>query len=130
MVTNLHCEPGYLCDRICCERGESKNRIKQAQVGLFDARKGCQHFAANLPRGLLAALTCVLIERPRALALQGTEPAPAQIDTPRIRLLKLAAVAPTRRGESGCTSDRPCPVRRSSRRPCVPWARRSNPPSA
>jgi hypothetical protein len=34
----------------------------------------------------------VLIERLRALALQGTELAKAQVDTLRIKLLKLAAV--------------------------------------
>jgi len=43
-------------------------------------------------RVLLAALAYVLIERMRALALQGTELASAQVDTLRIRLLKLAAV--------------------------------------
>lgn len=41
---------------------------------------------------LLAALAYVLIERMRALALQGTEPVNAQIDTLRIKLLKLAAI--------------------------------------
>ena len=35
---------------------------------------------------------CKLIERLRALALQGTELAHAQVDTLRTRLLKLAAV--------------------------------------
>ncbi len=41
---------------------------------------------------LLAALGYVLIERLRALALQGTELACAQVDTLRIKLLKLGAV--------------------------------------
>jgi hypothetical protein len=41
---------------------------------------------------LLAALGYVLIERLRALALQGTALATAQVDTLRVKLLKLAAV--------------------------------------
>jgi hypothetical protein len=41
---------------------------------------------------LLAALGYVLIERLRALALQGTALATAQVDTLRIKLLKVAAV--------------------------------------
>ncbi len=40
----------------------------------------------------LAALGYVLVERLRALALQGTELATAQIDTLRMKLLKVAAV--------------------------------------
>ena len=43
-------------------------------------------------RMLLAALGYVLIERLRALALVGTALAKAQVDTLRIKLLKLAAV--------------------------------------
>ena len=41
---------------------------------------------------LLAALGYVLIERLRTLALQGTTLASAQVDTLRIKLLKVAAV--------------------------------------
>jgi hypothetical protein len=41
---------------------------------------------------LLAALGYVLIERLHALALQGTALAAAQVDTLRIKLLKVAAV--------------------------------------
>jgi hypothetical protein len=92
VVTNLQDEPEPLYDRIYCQRGEAENRIKEAQVGLFATRTSCHHFAANQLRVLLAALAYVLIERMRALALQGTELATAQIDTLRIRLLKLAAV--------------------------------------
>ena len=40
---------------------------------------------------LLAALAYVLIERLRALALEGTALATAQVDTLRIKLLKVAA---------------------------------------
>jgi hypothetical protein len=92
VVTNLTGEPQALYDNLYCQRGEAENRIKEAQVGLFATRTSCQHFQSNQLRVLLAALGYVLIERLRALALQGTSLAKAQVDTLRIKLLKLAAV--------------------------------------
>jgi hypothetical protein len=92
VVTNLDHPPEQIYDDIYCQRGEAENRIKEAQIGLFATRTSCHYFAANQLRVLLAALAYVLIERMRAIALQGTELATAQIDTLRIRLLKLAAV--------------------------------------
>lgn len=61
-------------------------------MGLFAARTSCHHFQSNQLRMLLASLGYVLIERLRALALVGTALATAQVDTLRIKLLKLAAV--------------------------------------
>jgi hypothetical protein len=92
IVTNLHGDAGALYDDLYCQRGEAENRIKEAQVGLFATRTSCHVFAANQLRMLLAALGYVLIERLRALALQGTALASAQVDTLRIKLLKVAAV--------------------------------------
>jgi hypothetical protein len=92
VVTNLIGEPQALYDELYCQRGEAENRIKEAQVGLFATRTSCHLFQSNQLRMLLAALGYVLIERLRALALQGTVLATAQVDTLRIRLLKLAAV--------------------------------------
>ena len=92
VVTNLTGEPQALYDDLYCQRGEAENRIKEAQVGLFATRTSCQHFQGNQLRMLLAALGYVLIERLRALALKGTRLATAQVDTLRIKLLKLAAV--------------------------------------
>ncbi len=92
VVTNLTGDPEALYDDVYCQRGEAENRIKEAQVGLFATRTSCHVFASNQLRVLLAALGYVLIERLRALALQGTELAHAQVDTLRIKLLKLAAV--------------------------------------
>ena len=91
-MTNLDDDAATLYDPVYCQRGEAENRIKEAQVGLFATRTSCHVFASNPLRVLLAALAYVLIKRMRALALQGTELANAQIDTLRIRLLKLAAV--------------------------------------
>lgn len=92
VVTNLTGDPKALYDDMYCQRGEAENRIKEAQVGLFATRTSCQHFQSNQLRVLLAALGYVLIERLRALALQGTTLANAQVNTLRIKLLKVAAV--------------------------------------
>jgi hypothetical protein len=92
IVTNLDGEAAALYDGVYCQRGEAENRIKEAQVGLFATRTSCHVFAANQLRVLLAALGYVLIERLRTLALQDTALATAQVDTLRIRLLKVAAV--------------------------------------
>ena len=92
VVTNLAGQPGALYDGRYCQRGEAENRIKEAQIGLFATRTSCHVFASNQLRVLLAALAYVLIERLRTLGLKGTELAHAQIDTLRIKLLKLAAV--------------------------------------
>ena len=92
VVTNLTGTPEELYDAVYCQRGEAENRIKEAQVGLFATRTSCQQFQSNQLRVLLAALGYVLIERLRALALQGTALATAQVDTLRIKLLKVGAV--------------------------------------
>ena len=91
VVTNLEGDAAELYDDVYCQRGEAENRIKQAQVGLFATRTSCQQFQSNQLRMLLAALAYVLIERLRALALEGTALATAQVDTLRIKLLKVAA---------------------------------------
>ena len=92
VVTNLTGSAQALYDELYCQRGEAENRIKEAQVGLFATRTSCQHFQGNQLRVLLAALGYVLIERLRALALQGTALATAQVDTLRNKLLKVGAV--------------------------------------
>lgn len=92
VVTNLAGHAQALYDDLYCQRGEAENRIKEAQVGLFATRTSCQYFQSNQLRVLLAALGYVLIERLRALALKGTALAHAQVDTLRIKLLKVAAV--------------------------------------
>jgi hypothetical protein len=92
VVTNLTGDAQALYDELYCQRGEAENRIKEAQVGLFATRTSCHVMRSNQLRMLLAALGYVLIERLRALALQATALASAQVDTLRIKLLKVAAV--------------------------------------
>ncbi len=92
IVTNLAGEPQALYDDVYCQRGQAENRIKEAQVGLFATRTSCHVLHSNQLRMLLSALGYVLIERLRALGLQGTELATAQVGTLRVKLLKVAAV--------------------------------------
>lgn len=92
IVSNLGGEAQALYDELYCQRGEAENRIKEAQVGLFATRTSCRVMRSNQLRMLLAALGYVLIERLRALGLQGTALASAQVGTLRIKLLKVAAV--------------------------------------
>jgi hypothetical protein len=75
----------------------------KAQIGLFAKRTNCCDFAGNQLRVLLAALAYVLVESSRVLASRGTELACAQIDSLRIRLLKLAAGSRATRAASACT---------------------------
>ena len=72
--------------------GLARNPRLEEVVALFATRTSCHVFAAIQLRVLLAALGYVLIERLHALALRGTALATAQVDTLRIRLLKVAAV--------------------------------------
>jgi hypothetical protein len=124
VVTNLEHAAEQLYDHIYCRRGEAENRIKEAQIGLFATRTSCRYFAANQLRVLLAALGYVLVERMRALALQGTELATAQIDTLRVRLLKLGAVITRNTRRIRLYLVRTGPARRSSRMRCACCARR------
>ncbi len=116
-MTSLDGAPQALYDDMYCQRGEAENRIKEAQIGLLATRTSCQVLRSNQLRMLLAALGYVLIERPRALVLQGTELATAQVDTLRIKLLKVAAVVTrnTRRIRlyltSNCSSAQTCSSR-------------------
>ena len=91
VVTNLEGEPEALFDGLYCQRGEAENRIKEAQLDLFGTRASCSRFIANQFRLLLAALAYTLMQRLRALALQGTELERASAPTIRVRLLKIGA---------------------------------------
>jgi len=92
VVTNLPGEAQALYDELYCARGEMENRIKEQQLGLFADRTSCHGWWANQFRLLLSSCAYVLLERLRAMALTGTELARAQVDTIRLKLLKIGAV--------------------------------------
>ncbi len=91
VVTSLaEGEPQSLYEKLYCARGEMENRIKE-QLCLFADRLSTKTMHANQLRLYLSAMAYTLLEALRRLALRGTEWAEAQVDTLRLRLLKIAA---------------------------------------
>jgi Transposase DDE domain group 1 len=93
VVTSLAvcaCRPRALYEELYCARGEMENRIKE-QMLLFADRMSAQTMRANQLRLYLSAAAYVLVEALRRLALRGTEMAQAQVNTIRLRLLKIGA---------------------------------------
>ena len=76
--------------RCYCQRGDPENRIKELKLDLKADRLSCHRFWANQFRLLLHAAAYVLMQAMRA-ALAGTELASAQVNTLRLRLLKVGA---------------------------------------
>jgi len=91
VVTNLTGGPQSLYDEVYCQRGDAENRIKEQQLGLFADRTSCHDFVANQFRVLLSAAAYLLLDSLRRHALVETELAQAQVDTIRLKLLKIGA---------------------------------------
>ena len=83
-------QPRQLYESLYCARGEMENRI-QEQMSLFADRMSAETMRANQLRLYLSAAAYVLLEALRRLALKGTSMAEAQVDTIRLRLLKIGA---------------------------------------
>jgi len=92
LVTNLEGGAQVLYDELYCARGEMENRIKEQQLGLFADRTSCRRWWANQFRLLLSSCAYVLVETIRRLGLVGTELARAQVQTIRLKLLKIGTV--------------------------------------
>lgn len=92
IVTNLEGGSEHLYSKVYCARGDMENRIKEQQLYLFADRTSSHSFQTNQFRLLLSAFAYVLLERLRALVLQGTEFANAQCNTIRLKLLKIGAI--------------------------------------
>jgi hypothetical protein len=78
-------------EEIYCARGNMENVLKQQTLDLQADRMSTHHLASNQLRLWLASFAYVLLERLRALSLQGTELARATAGTLRVKLLKVAA---------------------------------------
>ena len=91
VVTSLQGPGQELYEKLYCQRGEMENRIKEQQLHLFADRTSCHDFLANQLRVLLSAAAYVLMETLRRVGLAGTELAQAQVDTIRLKLLKIGA---------------------------------------
>lgn len=79
-----------LYEQLYCARGEMENRLKE-QLSLFSDRLSSETMRANQLRLYFSSLAYVLVEALRRLGLRGTEWATAQVETIRLRLLKIAA---------------------------------------
>jgi|TARA_B100000408_G_scaffold15304_1_gene10486 hypothetical protein len=91
VVTSLEGEPQHLYDKVYCQRGDAENRIKEQQLGLFAGRTSCGAMHANQFRLFLSSAAYVLLQALRRIALEGTELARSQVQTIRLKLLKVAA---------------------------------------
>jgi hypothetical protein len=91
IVTNRPGQPQDLYEGEYCQRGNMENRIKEQQLGLFADRTSCHEFLANQFRLMLSSAAYVLLEGLRRLVLAGTEIAGAQVQTIRLKLLKIGA---------------------------------------
>jgi hypothetical protein len=80
-----------LYEKFYCARGEMENRIKE-QMCLFADRLSTDEMRGNQLRLYFSALAYTLMEALRRLGLRGTEWAQAQVDTIRLKLLKIGAV--------------------------------------
>jgi hypothetical protein len=89
-LTHAAARPQALYEEIYCARGEMENRIKE-QMLLFADRMSAETMRANQLRLYLSAAAYLLVEGLRRLALQGTAMAQAQVNTIRLRLLKIGA---------------------------------------
>src|SRR5665213_1396521 len=80
-----------LYEKFYCARGEMENRIKE-QMCLFADRLSTSQMKSNQLRLYLSALAYTLMEALRRLGLKGTEWAQAQVDTIRLKLLKIGTI--------------------------------------
>lgn len=99
VVTSVDDDAQHLYEKIYCARGDMENRIKEQQLGLFADRTSCHYWWPNQFRLLLSSLAYILISHLRRQTLAGTELAKAQVNTIRLKLLKIGAaiVVNTRR---------------------------------
>jgi len=90
VVTNLIRNPQFVYDDIYVLRGDVENRIKELKLELKADRLSCHRFLANQFRLLLHTAAYCLFWLLRH-HLQGTELAAAQVNTLRLKLLKIGA---------------------------------------
>jgi hypothetical protein len=81
-----------LYEKLYCARGKMENRIKEQQLGLFADRTSTESMRGNQLRLYFSSIAYVLMNELRRLGLRDGPLAQAQVDTIRVRLLKVAAV--------------------------------------
>jgi hypothetical protein len=90
LVTNVHRNPQLIYDDIYVLRGDIENRIKELKLELKADRLSCHRFLANQFRLLLHTAAYALFWLLRR-QLRSTELENAQVNTIRIKLLKIGA---------------------------------------
>lgn len=91
LVTNVeNMASGDIYDGLYARRGEMENRIKELKNGLKMDRTSCSSFLGNQFRVFLALAAHVLFGEIRQ-TLKGTELGKAQVETLRLKLLKIGA---------------------------------------
>jgi hypothetical protein len=90
VITNLSRNPPFVYDDIYVLRGDMENRIKELKLELKADRLSCHRFLANQFRLLLHTVAFCLFWLLRH-HLKGTELATAQVNTLRLKLLKIGA---------------------------------------
>jgi len=78
-------------EEVYCARGNMENVLKQQVLDLEADRMSTHFLASNQLRLWLATFAYLMMDRLRALTLQGTELAQATAGTIRVKLLKVAA---------------------------------------
>jgi hypothetical protein len=94
VVTSLASEAWQaraLYEELYCQRGEMENRVKE-QFQLFSDRTSTHWLWSNQLRLYLSAFAYVLLDTLRRVGLKGTEMAQAEVNTIRLRLLKIGAL--------------------------------------
>ena len=69
-----------------------ENRIKEQQLQLFSDRTSCIKFMANQFRVMLSSMAYCLMDGIRRLGLKGSELAKAEVQTIRLKLLKIGGL--------------------------------------
>ena len=90
MVTNLKTSPPHVYEDVYCARGDVENRLKELKLGHEIDHTSCTRFLANQLRVLMGAAAYVLMQELR-LKARRTDCGRAQVNTLRLRLLKLGA---------------------------------------
>jgi hypothetical protein len=90
VVTNLSRNPQFVYDDLYVLRGDVENRIKELKLEIKADRLSCHRFLANQFRLLLHTVAYCLFWLLRH-HLKGTELATAQVNTLRLKLLKIGA---------------------------------------
>ncbi len=83
--------PEALYEKLYCGRGSMENMVKQMQLDIHAERTSTHAFVSNQLRLWLSAFAYLLLERMRALCLQGSALARASLGSIRLKLLKVAA---------------------------------------